>query len=127
MNGNIGPGERWSGFASWAVPITKTGNFTTPGASMSWVFMDEHPDWLDDAQLYVNPAETNGIGEYTELPGALHNNACGISFADGHAEIHKWLDSRTLAPVTLTFHPETINITTPSKDLAWLALRTPFQ
>jgi prepilin-type processing-associated H-X9-DG protein len=24
------------------------------------------------------------------MPATYHNGACGFSFADGHAEIHKW-------------------------------------
>jgi prepilin-type N-terminal cleavage/methylation domain-containing protein/prepilin-type processing-associated H-X9-DG protein len=130
MNGNIGSGEKWS---TWTPPwtltnaITKMGNFTIPGPSMSWVFLDEHPDWLDDAQFYVNPSETNGIGEYTEVPGGYHNNACGISFADGHAEIHRWQDSRTIQPITTIYHDVSVNLTTPSQDLTWLAVRTPYQ
>jgi prepilin-type processing-associated H-X9-DG protein len=96
---------------------------------MSWVFLDEHPDWLDDAQFYINPGDTNqgGTGAFTELPGSYHNNACGISFADGHAEIHTWLDSRTKPPIELQYHWDTVTITTPSRDLLWMAQRTPYQ
>jgi prepilin-type N-terminal cleavage/methylation domain-containing protein/prepilin-type processing-associated H-X9-DG protein len=128
MDGNVGGGKKWS--FGWPLEnaITKMGNFTRPGAAMSWVFIDEHPDWLDDPQLYVNPAETNGLGEFTEVPGSLHNNACGVSFADGHAEIHKWLDNRILLPVTYEYHDVEVDISgTPSPDLGWLAQRTPFQ
>ena len=81
----------------------------------------------------VNPAETNGMGEFTELPGSFHNNACGISFADGHAEIHKWLDYRILLPVTFSYQHNlgttgvTFGAGNPSQDLAWLAQRTPYE
>ncbi|MGD0813776.1 MAG: prepilin-type N-terminal cleavage/methylation domain-containing protein [Verrucomicrobiota bacterium] len=134
MNGNIGGGRKW-GFG-WELTnaITKTGNFTVPGAAMSWVFTDEHPDWIDDSILYVNPADTNGVGEFTEIPGTLHNNACGLSFADGHAEIHKWTDPRmNNIPVTYVYQTGgatgTLNFSAsnPCKDLAWMAARTPYQ
>jgi prepilin-type N-terminal cleavage/methylation domain-containing protein/prepilin-type processing-associated H-X9-DG protein len=129
MDGNIGGGRKWTFGWIYTNAITKTGNFTIPGASMSWVFTDEHPDWMDDAILYVNPGETNGLGGFTEVPGTLHNNACGISFADGHAEIHKWTDPRmNNIPVTYQYHEETLTFTTsPCKDLAWMAQRTPYQ
>ena len=129
MDGNIGPGARWDFGWTLTNPIVRMGNFTTPGASMSWVFLDEHPDWLDDAQFYINPGDTNqgGTGAFTELPGSYHNNACGISFADGHAEIHTWLDSRTKPPIELQYHWDTVTITTPSRDLLWMAQRTPYQ
>jgi prepilin-type processing-associated H-X9-DG protein len=90
--------------------------------------MDEHPDWLDDGTLYIDPQSTNGLGSFTELPGSFHNNACGISFGDGHVEIHKWTDARTYQPVTYVYqNGTTVDMTTsPSADLAWLAARTPY-
>jgi len=33
-----------------------------------------------------------------DCPASCHNNAARIAFADGHLEIHKWLDSRTIPP-----------------------------
>ena len=32
-------------------------------------------------------------------PASNHNRAGGLSFADGHAEIHKWRYDRTMLPV----------------------------
>jgi len=87
------------------------------------VFIDEHPDSIDDCILYTDAYCTNGTGEFTELPACDHNGACGISFADGHAEIHKWRNPKTAHPVTYT----TVNrvAVVNSVDLAWLASRTP--
>jgi len=127
MNGNIGAGPKWSFGWTLTNPIVKMGDFTVPGPSMSWLITDEHPDWLDDSILYVNPAETNGLGEFTEVPGSFHNQACGVGFADGHAEIHKWMDARIILPIAYEYHPESIDILgTPSPDLGWLAQRTPY-
>ncbi|HEY3914378.1 MAG TPA: prepilin-type N-terminal cleavage/methylation domain-containing protein [Verrucomicrobiae bacterium] len=127
MNGNIGGGAKYSFGWTLTNAMIKMGDFRNPGPAMSWLIMDEHPDWLDDSILYVNPAETNGLGEFTEVPGSFHNRACGISFADGHGEIHRWLDPRIILKVTYEYHPESIDITgTPSPDLAWLAQRTPY-
>ncbi|HEY3860313.1 MAG TPA: prepilin-type N-terminal cleavage/methylation domain-containing protein [Verrucomicrobiae bacterium] len=129
MDGNLGQGEKWSFGWKLTNSIIKTSGFSIPGPAMSWVFTDEHPDWIDDAQLYVNPGEGNGLGEFTELPASYHNHACGVSFADGHAEIHKWMDSRTIAPVNYIFqNGAQVDITgNPSTDLSWLAQRTPYQ
>ena len=126
MNGNIGPGARYD--LGWTLqnPVTKMGNFTVPGPSVSWVFLDEHPDSIDDAQFYINPGETNGTGTFTELPASYHNNGGGINFADGHAEIHRWMDYRTIQPVKLMYNTMILNVTA-SPDLAWLAQHTPYQ
>ncbi len=133
MNGLVGPGGRWlvgwpSGLTN---PVTKMSGFTILGPAMSFVFLDVNPDSINNAQFYVDPAETNGVdaggGQFTQLPGANHNNGASISFADGHAEIHKWLDSRTIHVVEyVSYHNEAI-IGTPDVDLAWLAQRTPYQ
>ncbi len=52
-----------------------------------WVTSDMHP--REDTVWYY-------------LPGARHGGACGFSFGDGHVEIHKCVDPRTLVPVTRT-------------------------
>jgi prepilin-type N-terminal cleavage/methylation domain-containing protein/prepilin-type processing-associated H-X9-DG protein len=128
MDGNIGGGTKYSFGWTLTSPILKMGDFTIPGPAMSWLMMDEHPDWMDDSILYVNPGEANGLGEFTEVPGSFHNRACGVNFADGHAEIHKWLDNRIILPVEYIYHWDQVDITgTPSPDLAWLAQRTPYQ
>jgi prepilin-type processing-associated H-X9-DG protein len=31
-----------------------------------------------------------------DYPASYHNRAAGFSFADGHSEIKKWLDGRTV-------------------------------
>ncbi len=129
MNAAMGAGRKWAadpynGFAwggfFWA---EKMGELLNPGPSQSWLFMDEHPDWLDDGILYTDPAPTSGTGRFTELPGSLHGGSCGVAFADGHAEIHKWGESATKPPVT--YIKGSGVAVTGSKDLSWLAQHTP--
>jgi prepilin-type N-terminal cleavage/methylation domain-containing protein/prepilin-type processing-associated H-X9-DG protein len=84
---------------------------TMPNPSNFFVTVDEHPDSINDG--YIRPLQP-GLGNYTkynDLVGSYHDGACGFSFADGHAEIHKW-KSRvcTILPVkmqTLTLRPLT--------------------
>src|SRR5437667_363393 len=54
-----------------------------------WVFVDEHPDSINDGWL-VNCV--NCFSGWTDLPGSYHAGACGFGFADGHGEIRKWQD-----------------------------------
>jgi prepilin-type processing-associated H-X9-DG protein len=35
-----------------------------------------------------------------DMPAAYHNNAGGLAFADGHSEIHKWVNPFTTKRVT---------------------------
>jgi len=97
MNGAVGDGYKfgvspvtWTG-APFGWPsfyfAKKSTDFHTPGPSDVWVFSDEHPDSLDDNIFYC---ANFPVTSFTELPGSQHAGACGIAFADGHAEIHKW-------------------------------------
>ncbi len=94
--------------------------------SESWVFINEHPDSIDDGIMYVDPRAANGTGSLIELPSAYLGNACGVSFADGHAEVHNWVTSAFNVPVSYTHYPPNPGISyTGNADLAWLAQRTP--
>jgi prepilin-type N-terminal cleavage/methylation domain-containing protein/prepilin-type processing-associated H-X9-DG protein len=69
----------------------KQGDVVDPGPSQLWVLIDEDDNSLNDAGFAVGMRTP----EWIDWPGTFHNNACGLAFADGHSEIHKWKDSRT--------------------------------
>ena len=64
----------------------KAGDLTIPGPAQSWVYMDEHPDSINDAGAFAPNNATN----IPDAPATYHGGAAGFSFADGHSEIHKW-------------------------------------
>ncbi len=64
--------------------------------SMLWVFVDEHPDGINDGVFSTLSGKANA---FNDLPASYHNGAGGFSFSDGHAEIKKWLDPGTKRPV----------------------------
>jgi prepilin-type N-terminal cleavage/methylation domain-containing protein/prepilin-type processing-associated H-X9-DG protein len=95
-----------------------------PSPSLLWVLMDEHPGSINDAGLAVECGLTGPAAKIIDFPASFHNGAAGISFADGHSEIHKWLDSRTKVPFTGSLIPQ-LNIPSPNNpDVAWLQPRT---
>ena len=49
---------------------------------------------IEDA-LPNNPEQTG----FYDLPASYHDRAGGLSFVDGHAEIKRWLDDRTMPPL----------------------------
>ncbi len=67
--------------------ISKISDFHYPGPSDCFVFLDEHPNSINDSGFF---SYRRDIGSFIDFPGTYHNGACGFSFADGHAEIHKW-------------------------------------
>ncbi len=127
MNAAFGEGSRATDglFQPWAneIIVKKIAQLGPPGAAKSWVFLDEHPDSINDAAFYVNPYATGAAGQWIDTPGSMHDGAATFSFADGHAEIKKWSDSRTIHPVRYG----TLNrISVPnSRDFDWVAERTP--
>jgi prepilin-type N-terminal cleavage/methylation domain-containing protein/prepilin-type processing-associated H-X9-DG protein len=120
MNAAMGPG--WK-YYSYCHAVVKMSALVNPAPAMAWVLVDEHPDSINDAMLYVNPGMPLVNAAWVDWPASYHAGACGFSFADGHSEIHKWQDSRTLAPVTYT----SINNmpVRGSVDYGWIAQRTP--
>ena len=128
MNGAVGDGDKFSqpgnpfGWTSWYV-ARKSSDFHTPGPSDVWVFMDEHPDSIDDGTLYTPSYATTDV---TEMPGNQHGGACGIAYADGHAEVHKWKGSVVPAnqvPTYTTRHHVPCTLTDP--DMLYLSQHTP--
>lgn len=117
--GNIGIGEGNANTGPWDPiykHIKKTTDFIYPGAADTWVFIDEHPDSINDAGFF-NPRNNNWI----DLPASYHNNAGGLAFADGHSEIHKWISS---VPTPIRFQ-NFGGKTVPSSDVdkSWLSYR----
>lgn len=93
----------------------KTDDFNNPGASQVWVLIDEDDRSLNDAGFAVGMR----TAEWIDWPGTYHNGACGLAFADGHSEIHKWKDPRT----TLRGSPSRMAVR-GSVDYLWIRERT---
>jgi prepilin-type processing-associated H-X9-DG protein len=106
----------------WRV-YTKMSDMTAPGPSKTFVLLDEREDSINDAFYVVQMTgfpEAPGQNILVDTPAAYHNNAGGFSFADGHSEIHKWLDQRT-RPNLIKGQAVQNNISCPNnKDVYWL-------
>jgi prepilin-type N-terminal cleavage/methylation domain-containing protein/prepilin-type processing-associated H-X9-DG protein len=66
-----------------------------PKPSAIFVFIDEHPDSINDGYFLVKPGYAQA--EWMDLPGSYHSQGAVLSFADGHAEIRRWIDPETKA------------------------------
>src|SRR5258706_4629760 len=72
--------------------------FTAPGPSSTFVLMEENYLTINDGSLAI-PAVRGTGGVLVDYPASYHNHAAGMSFADGHAFIHRFQDARTYSPV----------------------------
>jgi prepilin-type N-terminal cleavage/methylation domain-containing protein len=59
-------------------------------ASLTFVFLDERPDSINDG-VFFTAVDRPGFME--DIPASYHAGSGGLSFADGHSEIHKWTAS----------------------------------
>jgi len=70
-----------------------------PNPSQIFTFVDEREDSIDDGAFGVNLIATGAQTQMINFPASYHNRAGGVTFADGHAEIHRWQDPRTTRPL----------------------------
>jgi len=87
----------WLPASAWRV-YHKLSTVALP--SKTWVFVDEHPDSINDAAFAVQcqGADKPNTAMIIDFPASYHNGACGFAFADGHSEIHKWRGSKIKPP-----------------------------
>ena len=95
-------------------------DFVRPGPAATFTFIEEDANSVNDGALgCVGPSSPQKY-MWIDWPATYHDMAGGVSFADGHAEMHRWLDSRTrvvngvVSPGTQPGNP----------DIDWLAQRT---
>lgn len=97
MNGYLGP--RGGPYTAGYIQFKKLSDIQHPNPSKCWVFLDEREDSINDGWFAVNMEGYDPLnpGSYiiVDYPASYHNGAGGLSFADGHSEIHKWIDPRT--------------------------------
>jgi prepilin-type N-terminal cleavage/methylation domain-containing protein/prepilin-type processing-associated H-X9-DG protein len=121
MNCWLNPINQWNTSANGRV-FHKDSDLGVLGPVNVWLVMDENPYSINDAYMAEYPPPTSmGTGanlNWVDYPATYHNNANGIAFCDGHAQIRKWTD-----PVVLnmrTEDPSSLPATPGNDDLAWL-------
>lgn len=98
-----------------------------PNPANTWLTVDEHPDSINDSFFIVSV----NAGNWGDVPASYHNGACGFSFADGHAEVHKWLSRTSKYPVNPSNPDTSLNSVLPFDaagrvDFKWYKERTAY-
>ncbi len=115
-------------FVGWAGPqyrnnpetgyrtFKKTMDITEPGPSDLFVFTEVHPDSICRPFFGMIMSSSS----FYHIPANYHRPSSSVAFADGHAELHRWTDSRTLnPPKTLGFHDHNYS-SAKNNDVLWL-------
>ena len=82
IEGNAYHGEHDPYSSHWYAnywSFQKMTDIKDPPLSKLWVFVDEHPDSINDGWTIMNPTDLNN---WTDLPASYHNGACGFGFAE---------------------------------------------
>lgn len=115
-----------AGFGPSGMVIFKNMSEVTEPAN-TWIFIDEREDSINDGEMIVG---MNGYPDrpaawmMVDYPAGYHGKAGGLSFVDGHSEIKKWVDPRTV-PVLKKGVSLNLNVPSPNnRDVYWLMERT---
>ncbi len=125
MSQTMNSRDDWLGHitgAKYAV-FRKLADVNPMGPANAYVLIDEHPDSINygDFAVAMNDGAPLSAIMIIDVPASYHNGACGISFADGHAEIHKWLDSRTMPAITGIFMASSVQSSPGNKDMIYMS------
>lgn len=100
MNEAVGSntqGESLPHNLGWRI-YRKVEDIQAPSPAGLWVLMEQHPDSIDDGRFEVDCQDRGDKAHWIDFPANYHDRACTLSFADGHSEIHTWVDQRTMPP-----------------------------
>jgi len=75
-------------FDSPAIQYVKETDILRPVPSSAFVFCEENPYTINDGYLEI--FSQTSMAQFPDVPAAYLGGACAFSFADGHAEVHKW-------------------------------------
>ena len=101
----------------------KVADMVVPPPAKLWVMIDESPDSINDGAFAAKMDPYGAV--WQDLPSNLLDGGCGFAFADGHCDIHKWTDRRTLAMKVTYRTMGPYGVMQPNNpDIKWLQDRT---
>ncbi len=96
MNGNMGAlyytGTLQDGAynSGWRV-YTKVSDLTCPTPGSAFIFADESMYTINDGFMQMGLSSA----VFPDCPASYHNGSGSFAFADGHAELHHWVEAGT--------------------------------
>jgi prepilin-type processing-associated H-X9-DG protein len=105
---------------------TNTTDMVAPAPVKLWVLLGENPDSLNDGAFAVAMTQNNPAADkWQSGASTLHDGGCSFAFADGHYELKKWTDPRTLALKPTYTQNFFYGISQPNNlDIQWVKDRT---
>lgn len=102
--------------------VKKLSEFRYPSIPEVLLFLDEHPDSINDPVFFA-PHQTT----LPDYPANYHQGGAVVAMGDGRAEIRKWRGSLTVGSATSVGYQAHNNLDAPADDpdVAWLSYHTP--
>lgn len=101
----------------------KTTDLNTPGPANIFAFVCESAYtqlYSGNSVFSFDPGLASGSEYWRNLPAFYHGKASVLSFADGHSELHRWLEGSTYRPVSFGQTTSTHIIVGVSQDYEWM-------
>jgi len=96
---------------------------TIPRPWQIFVFLDEHPDSINDG-YFLNKYSDYNYYKWIDLPASYHNGAAAFSYADGHSELHRWrMDSTRVPAHAFAIDFSAVITATEATDFHWVLER----
>ena len=127
MNGFLNP----PGLQQWQAgyrPMRKLSDAAGKPMSEIYVVLDQREDRINNGFFAVdmngyNPRNPNAT-RWVDYPAHYHNSAGGVTLADGHAVIKKWVDPRTSVPIRKGVSIPIFVSSPKNADILWLQHRS---
>jgi len=92
-------------------------DISTASPSQIFTFLDVAPGFICHAGFVV--AEESSL--YYHMPSAQHQNGGVVTFADGHVESHRWVETETILEArTIEWLSNHFFFRPRNRDLKWL-------
>ncbi len=101
--------------------FSRQSEIRNPAPVDAWVFIDESADSINDGLFSVNMDPANTV--WKDWPANYHGSSGALSYADGHADTHKWTDA-AVANYTIRHAKPTLTAMAPYDDMRWLQEKT---
>ncbi|MBM3882812.1 MAG: type II secretion system protein [Verrucomicrobia bacterium] len=106
-------------------PVARTyrrlGEIAQPSPAEALTFVEERVETINDGSFALQwdfRLEEPAGWVLRDKPGVLHRGGAHLSFADGHVELHRWQDARTVSP------PRDDAVMPGNADIQWLQERS---
>ncbi len=103
-----------------ATTYGRLSDLTLPGPSLTFTFIEEREQTINDGSFALQwdfSLKQPSAWTLRDKPGARHLRAANLVFADGHVELARWRDDRTVHP------PRDDAVMANNPDIRWLQER----